>query len=298
VQVGYTALRASLSAPSWLVAGKPVEVSIRTTTLDGEGQKAEGSLKVYRLKQPDKVPRAQLGGRQPYHRWMQRGGRPIDPVDAPKGDPADPNTWPLGEMVEQRGWTTDAAGNAAQTFELPEGLYRAVAETQDRFGKPVKAELPLRVLDPEAKKLAIKLPHLFDAPAWMVEPGKEFTAVWGTGYDTGRAYVEIEHRGKLLQAFWTDPDRTQVALKQEVTEAMRGSFTVRVTMVRENRAYLEQRRVDVPWTNKQLTIAWEHFVSKLEPGQKETWPAVITGPDAKKAVAEMVAAVYVQSLDA
>ena len=54
----------------------------------------------------------------------------------------------------------------------------------------------------------------------------------------------------------------------------------------------------MPWTNKKLTIKWEHFVSKLEPGQKETWTAVITGPDAKKAVAEMVAALYDQSLDA
>ena len=297
VHVGYTALRANLSAPSWLVVGKPVEVSIRTTTLDGEGQKAEGSLKVYRLKQPDKVPRAQLGGRR-YYQWMPRAVRHGDPDDAPQGDPADPNTWPLGEMVAERGWTTDAAGNASQTFELPAGLYRAVAETQDRFGKPVKAELPLRVLDPEAKRLGIKLPSLFDAPTWLVEPGKEFTAVWGTGYDTGRAYIEVEHRGKLLQSFWTDPEQTQVALKQEVTEAMRGGFTVRVTMVRENRAYLDQRKVEVPWTNKQLSIAWEHFVSKLEPGQKETWTAVITGPDAKKAVAEMVAALYDQSLDA
>ena len=45
-------------------------------------------------------------------------------------------------------------------------------------------------------------------------------------------------------------------------------------------------------------MKWEHFVSKLEPGQKETWTAVITGPDAKKAVAEMVAALYDESLDA
>ena len=33
-------------------------------------------------------------------------------------------------------------------------------------------------------------------------------------------------------------------------------------------------------------------------GQKETYTAVITGPDAKKAVAEMVAAMYDASLDA
>ena len=79
---------------------------------------------------------------------------------------------------------------------------------------------------------------------------------------------------------------------------MRGGFTLRVTYVRENRAYLNQRIIDVPWTNKKLALKWEHFVSKLGPAQKETFTAVVTGPDAKKAVAEMVAGLYDASLDA
>ena len=78
---------------------------------------------------------------------------------------------------------------------------------------------------------------------------------------------------------------------------MRGGFTLHVTMVRENRAYLTSHKVDVPWTNKNLTVKWEHFTNKLEPGQKETWTAVVTGPNAKKAVAEMVATLYDESLD-
>ena len=91
---------------------------------------------------------------------------------------------------------------------------------------------------------------------------------------------------------------TQASITQEVNEAMRGGFTVHVTYVRENRAYLTRKQVDVPWTNKDLSVKWEHFTSKLEPGVKETWTAVITGSDAKKAVAEMVAALYDESLDA
>src|SRR5262249_12646535 len=45
-------------------------------------------------------------------------------------------------------------------------------------------------------------------------------------------------------------------------------------------------------------VKWEHFVSKLQPAEKETWTAVVSGPDAKKAVAELVAALYDASLDA
>ncbi len=158
--------------------------------------------------------------------------------------------------------------------------------------------MPLLVLKPDAKRLSAKVPNLVAAPAWTLEPGQEFMALWGTGYEKARAYLEIEHRGKQLQAFWTEPGAAQQPIKQAVTEALRGGFTLRVTMVRENRAYLTTHQVEVPWINKKLSVAWEHFVSKLEPGRRETWTAVITGPDAKKAAAEMVAALYDRSLDA
>ena len=42
-------------------------------------------------------------------------------------------------------------------------------------------------------------------------------------------------------------------IKQAVTEAMRGGFTLHVTQVRENRAYLESRHIDVPWNNKDFS---------------------------------------------
>ena len=41
VVVGYTALQASLAAGDWQTDAKPVEITIATQSLDGEGQKAE-----------------------------------------------------------------------------------------------------------------------------------------------------------------------------------------------------------------------------------------------------------------
>jgi len=302
VQAGYTALRASLAAGDWLTSGQPVEITLTTTTLDGEPQRAEGGLKIYRLKQPEKVVRPDILGVRPVYqprpRGTLRGTVTTEKKPAPKPDPTNPNTWELGEVVAEQGLTTDAAGHTTWSTKLDAGAYRAKFETQDRFGKKIVALLPLNVLAPEAKAFPIKIPNLVAAPKWSLEPGEEFMALWGSGYDRARAFIEIEHRGKLLQSFWTEPGATQQPVKQAVTEAMRGGFTLRVTMVRENRGYIESRNVDVPWTNKNLKVKWEHFVSKLEPGQKETWTAVISGPDAKKAVAEMVAALYDQSLDA
>jgi hypothetical protein len=202
---------------------------------------------------------------------------------------SNPNSWPLADLVAETGFTTDAKGETKREFKLGVGVYRAILETQDRFGKKVTARLPLRVLNPDDIKFAIKIPNTLAAPAWSVEPGREFMALWGTGYDEGRAFIEIEHRHKMIQRYWTKRGQTQSVVRQAVTEAMRGGFTLHVTRVRENRTYLYSQSVDVPWSNKNLELKWEHFTSKLQPSQKETWTAVLTGPGAQKAAVEMVA---------
>jgi hypothetical protein len=248
-------------------------------------------LRVFKLKAPAKVHRGP----------MLLEHRPWDRSDlyAPSdlSDLSDPANWELGEVVAEAGFTTAADGLVELRFGLPTGAYRAVIETQDRFGKQVTARWPLRVLDPEAARLDIPVPHLLAAPRWTVEPGQTFTALWGTGYDAGRAFVEIEHRGRMLRRFWTDGGRTQTRIEQAVTEEMRGGFQVHITHVKENRAYLETRKVEVPWSNKELELQWEHFTSKLGPAQQETWTAIIKKQGGDRAVAEMVATLYDASLD-
>ena len=73
VNVGYTAMSASIAADEWLTEGQPVKMTIATQTLDGEGQSAEGSVKIYRLKQPETVHHAGLSGPVFMPRPVQRG---------------------------------------------------------------------------------------------------------------------------------------------------------------------------------------------------------------------------------
>ncbi|HEY3864176.1 MAG TPA: alpha-2-macroglobulin family protein [Verrucomicrobiae bacterium] len=289
IRIGYTALEATMSDDEWQTEEKPVELNIHTATLDGEAQTAEGIVKVYELQPPEKVHRPNLA--EGYYYWPR-------PAGWGKDDLSDPNNWPLGKVAAEHAFTTDTNGTAKLLFALSAGAYRAVLETQDRFGKRVTTRQAIQVVQPNAQKLAIKIPDLLAAPNWEAQPGDEFSALWGTGYDEGRAFVEIEHRNKIIQRFWTEPGRTQQQIKIAVTAAMRGGLTLHVTRVRENRAWMESRRISVPWKEKELTVKWEHFTSKLQPGQKETWSALITGPKAEHATAEMVAALYDESLDA
>jgi hypothetical protein len=287
VRAGYTALAATLSTSEWLTSEKPVEIIIATHTLDGVAQSARGKVTVHALAQPAAVMRAPL---QREWSWWRGAGEP-------QPNPTNPRSWALGEKVVEQPFETDANGSARLTPSLPAGIYRVSLVTTDRFGKEITARETIEVVDPHAPRYGVKVPNFFGAPNWSVEAGDKFTALWGTGYDSGRAFVEVECAGKILQRYWSKGDRTQAIVEQAVTEEMRGGFTVRVMYVRENRAYFNVRVVQVPWTNKQLSLKWETFRSKLSPGQKETWTAVVTGPDAKHAAAEMVATMYDASLD-
>jgi hypothetical protein len=150
----------------------------------------------------------------------------------------------------------------------------------------------------------VKRPFVLVAERLSARPGGDFKALLGTGYDSGRALVEVSQAGKTLARFWTEPGRTQWPVSVKVGDEHRGGFTVRAWLVHEGRLRSQSLTVDVPWTDKQFAIEWERFTRRVEPGKQEVWRAKITtaadpleGP-AAPATAEMVATLYDQSLDA
>jgi uncharacterized protein YfaS (alpha-2-macroglobulin family) len=282
IRIGYTALDLGLSVPGWPQAGQPLSVAVNTATLDGKGIPAAGSILVHALKQPATPVR-------PSYEERPSAERP---------DLSKPAMWEEGQVVAEETFQTSVDGTTSVKFTLPAGAYRVVATSRDRFNKPVTSKADLVVVDPAASRLGVKVPFLLRVQNPTVEVGGTFRALWGTGYDKGRAFIEVEHRRQLVQAFWTAPHGTQHFLEIPVKEEMRGGFTVRVTQVRENRAYQETVRVNVPWSNKDLQLTLGHFTSKLAPGQKETWTLSLSGPEAERKAIELVAGLYDASLDA
>ena len=318
VNAGYTDTEASLTAEAWQATGadgKPASVAITlaTTTLDGQPRGAAGTLTVSKLVQPVEVSRRSFfdvgAGPTPRPIRGRRGqGRPAArPVQRPlPPNPADPETWAVGEAMLKEQVTTDkATGKVMATATLPAGIYKAVFEIPAAGDVPaVKAERLIEVIDADSDRYGVKRALVLKSKAQTVEPGSDFSALVGTGYGTGRALVEISQSGKILETFWTEAGRTQWPLGMKVGDEHRGGFTVRAWMVRDGRLHMESQTVDVPWTNKKLSIAWERFTRRLEPGVKEVWRAKIAGAadpiagPAAPAVAEMVATLYDQSLDA
>ena len=317
VNAGYTDTEASLSVDAWQATGadgKPaaVAITLATTTLDGEPRAAAGTLTVSKLVQPADLSRRSFfdagsgPGPRPIRGRRGQGRAVVRPAQRPQPNPADPETWAVGEPLLKEQFSTDkATGKVVATVALPAGIYKAMFEIPAAGDVPsVKAERLIEVIDPTAERYGVKRPFVLKSQKQTVEPGSGFSAIVGTGYSNGRALVEIVQSGKILKTFWTEAGRTQWPLGMKVGNEHRGGFTVRAWMVRDGRLHMETQTVDVPWTNKKLSIAWERFTRRLEPGAKEIWRAKIAtvadplaGP-AAPAVAEMVATLYDQSLDA
>jgi len=317
VNAGYTDIEAAVSTDAWQTTGadgKPaaVAITLATTTLDGQPRTATGMLTVSKLVQPAEVNRGDFFGGGPGPRPMRnrrgpgrRGVRAALPTPVPP-NPADAETWAVGEAVYQQQHATDrVTGQLVATANLPAGIYKAVFELPAAGDVPaVKAERLIEVVDPESDSYGIKRALVLKSKVQTVEPGGEFSALVGTGYGNGRALVELSQSGTTLKRFWTEPGRTQWPVGMKIGDEHRGGFTVRAWLVRDGRLHMQSQTIDVPWTNKKLSITWERFTRRLEPGAKDVWRAKITsvadpitGP-AAPVLAEMVATLYDQSLDA
>ena len=293
VNVGFVSLTASVWQDEWLTPDSPVTFSVKTATLDGIGQAAKGKLIVRKLTPPENVQRKPLGSHHS-HNGVRRS-------KSDKPDLSDYRRWPVGEIVAEQDLTTDEKGNAEQALNIEAGAFQVTFETTDPGGEKVSAESAFLVIDPSSKTFPVKIPDYFAAEKSTWQPGETFAAVWGTGYETGAAYVEVFHRQQRVSAFWTDAGAdegsTQKKIEIPIEEKHRGGLNVVVNYVRENRFYSHPIQISVPWSNKHLKVKWEHFVSKLQPGGKETWTAVVSGSGAESSAVEMVAAMYDSSLD-
>jgi hypothetical protein len=83
----------------------------------------------------------------------------------------------------------------------------------------------------------------------------------------------------------------------KTNENDRGGFGVNEFFVKDNRFYAINNTINVPWSNKELTISFDTWRDKTLPGSVEKWTVKITGNKGEKVGAEMLASMYDASLD-
>ncbi|KAB7732322.1 alpha-2-macroglobulin [Rudanella paleaurantiibacter] len=287
LDIGYTALRATLSIPEQVSKGEAQTFAVKATNQAGLTVAiGQGEVIISRLTPPARPLRPRLWERPDRRLLTEAEFKAQFPNDV-YADEDNPTKW-----ARQRVKT--AQPGAVSVRDLPPGEYVAEVSVADASGERATQQQYFSVVDEQTSSAR--------PDAWArlaqseVLPGQEAVFYVGNA-QPGWVLMAIDEKGSPVRYEWIRTDGTPKRLTLPVTERQRGGFVVTFTMVQQGRIYAENLPVQVPFTNKQLTIETLTFRDKLKPSAPEEWTLRIGGPGQDKVAAELVAALYDASLD-
>ncbi|MBX2914038.1 MAG: hypothetical protein KF856_02070 [Cyclobacteriaceae bacterium] len=300
ISVGYKSLQVNVYIGNinkdQITAAK--EFNISTTNLAGQFEAAKGNIKIFELKSPAKAFRARLWEQPDRALYSREQYYQFFPADLFE-DETNKFKWARAKEVFDLNFNTAEK----KTFALENlnkwksGEYVLEIKAQDASGQEVKEVSYFTVSAPSDKTVPTPQVKYFQSVKMSAEPGEKAAFTIGTAEKKVIALYEVERDGELLKHEWLELKNEQRVLEVPVTEADRGNLGIHLTFIKDNRLYKQSETISVPFSNKNLNIAFESFRDKLQPGQQEQWKIKIKGNGAEKVAAEMVATLYDESLD-
>src|SRR3989339_82340 len=299
VNIGYTSLTLAIGIPQQVSKETGLTFPIATANLNRTFEPAKGTILVYRLKTPSQVFRSRLWERPDTAIMTQEQHESRFPFDQ-YGDEMNIASWEKGDKILEAAFDTQKEKEAdlAALKKRQPGVYVLEARTKDQFGQDVIDIRYFTLFSEKERGLPYAMADWYMPIKDLCEPGEKAVFLIGSGHDTVRVLYEIEYKEEIVAKQWITLSNEQKRIEIPVEEKHRGNLSYHLTFVRCNRSYRHDGTITIPWTNKELDIAFETFRNKLAPGEKEEWRLKITGKNKDKVVSEMVATLYDASLDA
>lgn len=300
IRAGYVSMEVSLSLADQLKLDNLGKAKVLSKNLSGEKEKAVGTITVSRLKDPGRLLRER--------RWPQPDKNLLSQAEFAKRFPHDPyggehdaKRWEQGEQVAVWDFDTDKSEeiDLAKLSGIDPGYYVFELNTKDSYGEKIQIKDYAKVEAGAAKKPAIPTVLAYDMNQNSFQPGE--TAKIRLTTSASKIYIlQQQTKGNTIVKESTIKLKggKEAWIEIPIREKDRGGMSLSLTSVHENRLHNEHILIPVPWTNKQLTLEWKTFRSKLKPGQEEEWSLTIKGHQGEAVAAELVAGLYDASLDA
>ncbi|MCU0402984.1 MAG: MG2 domain-containing protein [Chitinophagaceae bacterium] len=308
ISIGYKSLVLNINAGNSLhqSADSTINVKVSATNLNGQPEDSKVKLVVYRLKNPDRLLRKRM--------WQAPDTFVLAKNEFEKHFPNDPyqneddfRNWESGQTVFSGSLETPTNSTISLApGTLEPGYYKIEAITQDMDGKEVRTVDFVGVFNEKNGQLPSPS-YLFDFKQnSTTEPGQQ--AVFWQATSIKDAFI-IQQTIKKSAGGIASPEKDISSVQfihqkdgfqrnyYDVKETDRGGYEIYRVLVFHNRIYIQQWRVNVPWTNKELNVSLETFREKLQPGDAEKWKVKISGAKGELAAAELLAGMYDASLD-
>ncbi|MCY1045785.1 MG2 domain-containing protein [Corallococcus sp. bb12-1] len=287
----------------------PSAVRLVRSNLDGAPQAGAGRWRLVALKHPSRplmpseepvvAPRPLEGSAQERRESTPTPGDALNPRWEQGFDLASTlRHWEDGAEVAQAAVTHGADGVAAVKLPaLRAGAYRLRYETTDAFGQKALAQHDFVVAGARAPR---GLPAVLMAEQSSVRVGDVARLVVASGYEDQPLTMDVYQGSRRIEHRLLTAGQGRAVVEIPVTEALRGGFTVTLSLVRDWQHLGFQQTVAVPFDDKELSVEFATFRDTLRPGAKETFRVTVKGPKGVKleaGAAEVLAYMYDQSLD-
>lgn len=296
VKAGYVALELNIKIPEEVSTERDT-FQIAATNLSGEKQATRGQIRIWQLAPPQGVIKPRLWTKPDTFVMPANEFKKLFPNDG-FGDEHDYTSWDKGNLVYDKPFNTGISEQIIlDMHSWNQGKYMLEIGTIDKNNTAVEVVKYFTLNKPSEKQ--IPLPDIFVVREIKAtgQPGEK--AVFEIGTATPGLFVlcETEHKDIFTQRHWIYLNNEKKTIEFPIIEDHRGNFNVHFTYVWEGRYESVIRLIMVPWTNKKLTLEFETFRDKIEPGKNETWKIKIKGPEADFMASEMLATMYDMSLD-
>lgn len=297
VQIGYASLQMVANIPEQITAKDMDKISITTKNLNNVFVPATMHLKISRLQPPPTPLRERLWEMPDQYLMDSITFKQNFPDDVYKNE-NDKINWPIAETTYKQSFQTTADGMALLSAQAlgNAGWYVFEMMIKDKNGKELTEKKYAQVFIANQTSTTEALSIIADKTTLLPEENARLTLL--------SAYSKL-HVVQMVDAANHTTEWNNISLdgkpslwQKQITEALRGGMTAQYAAVKNNRFYMRQVYLAIPWSNKQLDISWETHRDKLQPDEKEKWTMVVRGEKKEKIAAEMIATLYDASLDA
>ncbi len=315
VQVGNASVALSLQlAQGPIPADSLKSVGITANNLSGQPETLQTKISISPLKTPQRLIRNRYWKTPDQFIYSEEEFVKYFPHDEYK-DEADYYNWQKESPVYSDTITVNGNGkHSIENKSFPPGWYIVEVKAKDKYGVEVKAVGYIQLYNSEATAIPTLSYNWQTDTRTTVEPDETATFYTGssaenlfvvqeTHKDTDGKYsplrmnntVSAEEQNSTFDFISINKEKKQ--FRVPVTEADRGGFGITQFFVKDNRFYVNNILINVPWNNKELSVSLSTFRDKTEPGSNEKWEVKISGSKGEKVAAEMLASMYDASLD-
>ncbi|MGJ8592490.1 MAG: alpha-2-macroglobulin family protein [Aquaticitalea sp.] len=299
VNVGYHALVASITIDNELdKTKKDYKLSIDTKNLNGEFVPATGTVKIYKLKAPNRVLRPRPW-KAPDYRLMNEAEFKQKFPHLAYDDESNPETWEKGEMILDETFDTSKSKDIelGSIKKWASGQYIVLLESKDKFGQNVKAEAKTTLYNDDDKTLADNQLFSVTTDRNSYGSGENVVITFGSSAENVTVTVDVEKDQKVVNTFIIPLSNNKKTIAIPVTKDDLGGFAIHYSYAVFNSFQSGTEIIAVPYPKTDLEIETTTFRDKLQPGTDEKWSFKVKGPKGDQVSAELLASMYDMSLD-